>query len=67
MKNIYVIEDTITNKYLDYDGASDNKIWVESIDSAHKFSEADCNIVLSTLNTPTEPNRFIGRPGDRGA
>lgn len=63
----YVIQDTVTNKYLDYEGATDNKIWVDAESSAHHFSEADCNTVLATLNTPAEPNRFVGRPGDRGA
>ena len=61
----YIIQDTVTEKYLDYQEATDIKIWVTDKASAHLFTESDCNLVLDTLNTPIEPNRFVGRPGDR--
>ena len=61
----YIIQDTVTNKYLDYQEATDIKVWVDAIASAHLFTLSDCNLVLATLNTPIEPDRFVGRPGDR--
>lgn len=61
----YIIQDTVTSKYLDYQEATDIKVWVDDIASAHLFTLSDCNLVLATLNTPIEPDRFVGRPGDR--
>lgn len=67
MVTLWIIEDTVTHKFLDYEGATDVKVWVDDDASAHRFSQTDCNTVLETLNTPSEPDRFVGRPGDRGA
>lgn len=57
--------DTTTEKYLDYDGASDVKIWVDNIENAHPFTDQDLATVLAELNTPAAPERFVGRPTDR--
>lgn len=67
MITFYVIQDTVTNKYLDFEGATDVKIWVDDIETAHEFTESDAILMLETLNTPSDPNRFvkIGRPKDR--
>lgn len=64
--NFLIIEDTVTNKYLDYDGATDIPIWVTEEDLAHRFTESDAQIVLDELNVPPQTDRFVGRPGDRG-
>ena len=61
----YIIEDTVTGKYLNYQTGTDVIIWIDDRSSAHLFNLTDCNSVLATLNTPIEPNRFVGRPGDR--
>lgn len=67
MITLYIIEDTVEEKFLDYEGATDVKVWVDDEALAHRFSLSDCNTVLATLNTQNEPDRFVGRPGDRGA
>lgn len=64
--NFLIIEDTQTNKYLDYEGATDIPIWVTEEDLAHKFTSSDAQIVLDELNVPPNTGRFVGRPGDRG-
>ncbi len=64
--NIF-IEDTQTGLYLAYDPATDVIIWVVGTATAHRYSsQEDANITLALLNTELEPNRFVGRPGDRG-
>lgn len=67
MTMFYVIQDSVTSKYLDFEGATDVKIWVDDIEVAHEFTESDANLMLDTLNTPSDPDRFskIGRPKDR--
>ena len=59
------IQDTATGKYLDFDGATDIKVWVESEENAHQFTDEDCSTMLAQLNTEAEPERFVGRPKDR--
>lgn len=67
MKSTVIIQDTVTDKYLDYDGATDVKIWVDEEDLAHRFSQQDAQVVLDELNVEPNVDRFVGRPGDRGA
>jgi len=64
--NSIVILDTQENKYLDYQSGTDIKIWVTNIDNAHRFTSVDAQVVLDSLNTQASPERFVGRPGDRG-
>ena len=60
-----VIFDTVEEKYLDYVGATDVKVWVDDVASAHQFALADAQVVLDELNIG-DSERFVGRPGDRG-
>jgi len=60
-----VIQDTVTGKYLDYDNTGE-KIWVDTITSAHAFTDTDADTVLGQINSLGDL-RFqkVGRPGDR--
>lgn len=65
--NQYIL-DTQTDLWLGYDPATDVIIWVTSQDDAHAYhDETALNIQLATLNTESQPFRYVGRPGDRGS
>lgn len=58
------IKDTITNDWLSYQTGTDTIVWVSSQALAYMFTtQPAMDAQLAALNTPQEPNRFIGAGG----